>query len=100
MEVKLIKKDNQGELLLIGKLDSQSAPEVQKITDELVKRFDKIILNLTALDYTSSAGLRVILKLQVDMNKKGGELFIKGANKTVMEVFELTGSASFLTFIK
>ncbi len=100
MDIKLINRDTQGELLFIGKLDSQSAPEAQRIVDSVVPRFKTIILNLSQLEYSSSAGLRLILKLQVDMNKKGGELYVRGANKTVMEVFELTGSASFLTFIK
>jgi len=100
MDIKLINRDTQGELLFIGKLDSQSAPEAQKIVDSVVPRFNTIILNLSQLEYASSAGLRLILKLQVDMQKKGGQLYIRGANKTVMEVFELTGSASFLTFIK
>lgn len=99
MDVKLVNRGTEGELYLIGKLDSVSAPDVQKIVDEVSGRFDKIVLNLSRLDYTSSAGLRIVLKLQLDMNKKGGELYVKDANKTVLEVFELTGSASFLTFI-
>ena len=99
MDVKLVNRGTEGELYFIGKLDSASAPDVQKITDDVSGRFNKVILNLSRLDYTSSAGLRIVLKLQLDMNKKGGELYVKDANKTVLEVFELTGSASFLTFI-
>jgi len=99
MDVKLVNRGKEGELYFIGKLDSANAPDVQKITDDISGRFEKVVLNLSRLDYTSSAGLRLILKLQLDMNKKGGELYIKEANKTVLEVFELTGSASFLTFI-
>ena len=100
MEIKLVNRGTQGELLFEGKLDSNSAPEAQKIVDSVVPRFETIILNFSRLEYTSSAGLRLILKLQLDMQKKGGSLYIRGANRTVMEVFELTGSASFLTFIK
>lgn len=99
MEIKLVSRENEGELLLIGRLDSQSAPEAETLIMEASDRFDKIILNLESLEYTSSAGLRIIRNLQVKMNKKEGELFIKSANKMVMEVFEMTGFASFLKFI-
>lgn len=99
MDIKLVNRENEGELVLIGRLDSQSAPEAETIIMSTADRFDRIVLNLESLDYTSSAGLRIIRNLQVKMNKKDGELMIRNANKMVMEVFEMTGFASFLKFI-
>ena len=99
MDIKLVNRDNEAELLLIGRLDSQSAPDTEKIVMDAAGKFDKIVLNLEQLEYTSSAGLRIIRNLQVTMNKKGGELAIKNTNKMVMEVFEMTGFAGFLKFI-
>ena len=99
MDIKLVNRGEQGEVIISGKLDSKTAPEAELILDDIAKRFNTVILNLSQLDYTSSAGLRIILKLQIKMDKKGGELYVKGANKVVMEVLELTGSAAFLNFI-
>jgi len=66
---------------------------------DVAGRFEKVILNLESLEYTSSAGLRVIMKLHLTMEKKGGALYIKGTKPAVMEVFELTGFAGMLSFI-
>jgi len=99
MDVKLVNKGDTGELVFIGRLDSASAPDVEKICKSVVERFDTLIFNFAELEYTSSAGLRIILKINMDMNKKGGSLYIKSANKVVMEVLEMTGMASYLTFI-
>lgn len=100
MEIKMVRRENEGELLLIGRLDSSSAPEAEKIIMSAADSFDKVILNLENLEYTSSAGLRLIKVLQVKMNRKDGQLIISNANKMVMEVFEMTGFASFLTFAR
>ena len=99
MEIKLVSRENEGELLLIGKLDSQSAPGAEKLIMEAASKFDRIILNLAKLEYTASAGLRVIKTLQSYMDSKDGELLIKNVNERVMEVLEMTGFASFLKFI-
>ncbi len=98
MDIKFVNNEKECEISLIGRLDSQSAPEIEGQVMETADKFDKLVLNLSELEYTSSAGLRVIRNLQVKMTKKGGELVIKGTNKIVMEVFEMTGFASFLKF--
>ena len=99
MVIKLVKRENEGELLIEGRLDSNSAPEAEEIFNQMAERFDRVVLNLEKLEYTSSAGLRIIKNLQVAMNKKDGELLLKNVNKMVMEVFEMTGFAGFLKFI-
>ena len=99
MVIKLVNRETEGELLIEGRLDSNSAPEAEEIFTQVGERFDKVILNMEKLEYTSSAGLRIIKNLQVQMNKKQGELALKNVNKMVMEVFEMTGFAGFLKFI-
>jgi anti-sigma B factor antagonist len=48
------------------------------------------------LEYVSSAGLRVLLKSQKQMNAQGSMKVI-GVNESIMEVFEITGFADILT---
>ena len=96
MDIKLINRGTTGELVLIGRLDANSAPEAEEIFKEMIERFDTIVLNMDQLDYISSAGLRVILKVQKVMIKQGNMKLI-GVNKSVMEVFEVTG---FLKILK
>ena len=99
MHIKLINRGEEGELLLEGRLDSATAPEVEEIALQVADRFDKLILNMAQLEYISSAGLRILKLLYMAMRKKEGELEIKNANKMVMEVFEMTGFAGLLTFV-
>ena len=99
MHIKLINRGEEGELLLEGRLDSATAPEVEGIVLQMAERFNTVILNMAQLEYISSAGLRILKLLYLALRKKNGELAIKNANKLVMEVFEMTGFAGLLTFI-
>ena len=95
MHIKLINRGEEGELLLEGRLDSTTAPEVEEIVLQMVDRFDKIILNMAQLEYISSAGLRVLLGAQKKMQKIGS-MTLKNVCEEVMEVFEITGFADIL----
>ena len=97
MTIKLVKRDFEGELLLEGRLDSHSAPEVEDIFTDVAGRFDTVILNMAGLEYVSSAGLRIIKNLHIAMKKRGGELRLRRVNKMVMEVFEMTGFSGLLS---
>lgn len=96
MNIKLINKGTEGEVLIIGSIDSTTAQETEKILKDLVPKFDKMELNFASLDYISSAGLRVLKVTHVAMKKKGGRLVLTNVNSTVMEVLQITGFASLL----
>lgn len=99
LDVKLINRGKEGELLLIGKLDTQTATETEGIFDEASERFDHLILNMADLVYISSAGLRILKKTHIKMNQKGGLLSLANVDDNIMEVFEITGFAGLLNFI-
>ena len=98
MDIKLINRGTSGELILIGRLDANSAPEAEEIFKEMMERFDTIVLNMEQLDYISSAGLRVIKIIHMGVKKKNGELILTKVQKMVMEVFEMVGFAGLLKF--
>jgi anti-sigma B factor antagonist len=99
LNLDLINRGSEGELVLVGRLDSVTSEEAGKVFDELTERFDSLILNMKDLDYISSAGLRLIKRAYMAMRRKGGSLKLKNVNKMVMEVFEVTGFAGLLQFI-
>lgn len=98
MNIKLIDRGQEGELLLEGRLDSLTSPEAEEIFLQMAERFQKVTLNMQELEYISSAGLRTLKRLHVAMRKKDGSLTLKNVRKMVMEVFEMTGFAGLLKF--
>ena len=85
----------QGEVLIAsiaGSLDSITSPQAQKALDAIVAQgAKKVAVDCAALDYISSAGLRVLLGLAKQLSAKGGSLRTFGLNQTVKEVFEISG---------
>lgn len=100
LNMKLVNRGEEGELLLIGKLDTQTSVEAEEYFDEASDRFDHLILNMEDLAYISSVGLRVLKKTHIKMSKKGGTLSLKNVNENIMELFEITGFAGLLHFIE
>lgn len=89
-------EDNMCCLSLCGRLDTVTAPELEKKLKD-TESFEKIVLDFKELEYVSSAGLRVILSLQKRMDKSGGKLVILNVNSMIMELFEMTGLIELLT---
>lgn len=84
-------------IILVGRIDSANAPDVEKqIFNELDNSADKIIIDAENLEFISSAGLRVILKLR----KSCDNIEITGVSPEVYEVFEMTGFTEMLTVQK
>ena len=94
-----IEKNVNGEvatLVIAGRLDTQTAPELEKELDVVVAGLKELVFDMTALEYVSSAGLRVILKAQKIMNAQGS-MKLTGVNDSIMEVFDITGFLDILT---
>ena len=75
---------------LEGRLDTTTAPQLEGELRTALEGVTKLILDLANLEYISSAGLRVLLIAQKAMNKQG-EMTIKNANSSLMDIFEITG---------
>ena len=83
-------------LKIVGRLDTATAPALEAAIDGCAADIKELILDCSALEYVSSAGLRVILKAQKQMNAQGNMKLI-GVNETIMEVFDITGFTDILT---
>lgn len=100
MTVKLVNKGDTGEYIIEGRLDTSTAPQIEKIFNETSEPFTNVTLNMQNLEYISSAGLRVIKIMHIAMKKKGGELVLINVNKLVAEVFEMTGFSQLIRIIR
>ena len=92
------KKTNGNELTvtLTGRLDTTTAPELEKELKENLDDVTVLVIDMAALEYISSAGLRVLLSAQKIMSRQG-EMKVTHVSETIMEIFEVTGFSDILT---
>ena len=80
---------------IAGRLDTTTAPELDKTINEDIKDVKNLVLNVKKLEYISSAGLRVLLSSQKKMQQIGS-MKVMNVCEAVMDVFEMTGFADIL----
>ena len=96
MTIEKLLNGDTATLVVVGRLDTQTAPELEKEVDGVVLGLKQLVFDMTGLEYVSSAGLRVILKAQKIMNAQGSMKLV-GVNDSIMEVFDITGFLDILT---
>lgn len=84
------------EVALEGRLDTNTAPELEKELKESLDQAESLRLNFEKLEYISSAGLRVVLGAEKIMRNKGG-MVLCNVNDVIMEVLDITGFTDILT---
>ncbi len=92
------KTKNASELTVVlnGRLDTTTAPDLEKELKESLDGVTALTIDMTALEYISSAGLRVLLSTQKIMNRQG-KMKVTHVNETIQEIFEVTGFSDILT---
>lgn len=96
MNIDVNKNGTQTTIILSGRLDTTTAPALDKVINEDIEGTTDLVLDFNAVEYVSSAGLRVLLAAQKSMQKVGNMKLI-GVCDDVMEVFEMTGFSEILT---
>ncbi len=80
-----------------GSIDATTAPELGAHIDDLVSHDDvKLVADFASVDYTSSAGLRVLLGAAKQTRAQGGDLRLSSVAPDVMKVLSLSGFTSIL----
>lgn len=85
-------------VVLTGKLDTVTAPAFEKRIREVIGTGAvRLVLDLSAIEYISSAGLRGLLVMSKLLKEKQGKACLVGVKGNVRSVFEMSG---FLTFFR
>jgi len=95
-----IKKTVDGDKLVLaleGRLDTTTAPQLENELKVSLYDIKELTLDMENLEYLSSAGLRVLLAAQKQMQKQQGNMVIVNVNEIIMEVFEVTGFVDIIT---
>ena len=95
MTIEIKKNAAETIIRIVGRLDTITAPALDKAINEDIGDTRNLILDMKSLEYISSAGLRVLLGAQKRMQKLGS-MKVVNVCEEVMEVFEMTGFADIL----
>ena len=93
-----ILKKQEGSKLTValeGRLDTTTSPQLEEELKASLDGVTELRFDLSAMEYISSAGLRVLLSAQKVMNRQG-EMVVAGASDEIMEIFEVTGFVDIL----
>lgn len=88
MDVKKDIKDDVLTAAVSGRLDTNTAPEFLKSVEADLDGIKTLNIDLSDLEYISSAGLRALLALQ---KRASADMTVKNPQNIVMDVFKMTG---------
>ena len=95
MNINIERENGKALMKIEGRLDTTTAPELEKAINGEGDELKSLVLDFKAVDYISSAGLRVLLTAQKKMNVQG-DMELINVGEAVMDVFEMTGFADIL----
>lgn len=97
MDVKVRQEDGVDIVELVGSLDGKTAPEVRDQLQPVLSTAEKLILDLSGVDYLSSAGLRLLLLAYREITSRKGKVALLGVSKDIRTVMSHTGFLGFFT---
>jgi anti-sigma B factor antagonist len=104
-KIKIEKKSAEEDKIILeisGRIDTRTAPQLQEAVDNLFKsNVNKITIDIKNVEYISSAGLRVLLYAQkqinsIELKESDAVLEVINVNDSVKEIFDMTGFTNFL----
>ena len=101
MTIDEIIQDDMTIVALAGRLDAMTAPEFeQRLLSRIALAPVNLVLNLSELDYISSAGLRVVLMVAKKIHASQGQFILCGMNDQVRTIFDISGFLNILRVVE
>lgn len=82
-----------------GDIDSKTAPEFERNARLATDKSKKIAIELTAVEFMSSAGLRVLLMVYRNIKSQDGRVILVGVSEDIQDVMSTTGFINFFTIV-
>ncbi len=99
MEILKTRNGTSLTVTLNGRLDTVTSPELEKTLEAELGTTQELTFDLSDLAYVSSAGLRIFLMTQKQINRQGGRMTVMHVAPEIREVFDITGFSDFLTIV-
>lgn len=94
LSINCSRQDSSVKYAISGRIDTVTAPQLS--ANIHVEDASELIIDLTEVDYVSSAGLRVFLQTQAEINKAGGYMRIVNCQPHIKKLFEIVGFNSIM----
>lgn len=99
MQIDINKEDGILIFTLEGSIDSKTSSDVQQKILEASVNSDNVIIDLTKVDFVSSAGLRVLLMVYRQIKLKNGRVILVGVSEEITEIMSMTGFINFFEMV-
>lgn len=97
MTIEEQRTEDEIKLCVEGRVDTNTSPALQEKLLTAFQKSKRIIVDLSRVEYVSSAGLRVLLMGQKTANSKQSQMKVVGVQEAVKSVFDMSGFSSILT---
>lgn len=91
----IVQGEERGDVLIVrpkGRFDALSSPMVEKKVFEFIRGgHQRLLMNLSGVDYLSSAGMRMLLSISKKLKTLSGKLVLCGMTQSVLEVLKMSG---------
>ncbi len=97
MDISVQQSDQISIVSIAGSIDALTADQFAGCIDERISSGEKhLLLDLSEVEFMSSAGLRVILSALKETRRQGGDLYLAGAQGGVDRVLKMSGFSKIL----
>lgn len=97
MDIQINQQEEITLITLVGEVDASTAPKIQEEILPLAQSGTKMILDMTAVPYMSSAGLRLLLHLHRQTTANSAQLVLVGLSEELIDTMSVTGFLDFFT---
>jgi anti-sigma B factor antagonist len=99
MKVLITEMDEIAVVEVTGDIDSKTAPEFERNAKLATEKSQKIAIDLTNVEFMSSAGLRVLLMVFRNIKSQNGKVILVGVSEDIQDVMSTTGFINFFTIV-
>ena len=100
MTISVTLQPGHAHAVLTGEIDGRTAPEVQAKLVGLAEAHPSLLLDMQAVTFLSSAGLRMLLLLYRHFSSRSGEVVLAGVPEEIRDTMAMTGFSNFFTFVE
>lgn len=97
IEIKIETREQVNVVKLTGEIDATTAVQVQQSVLPLSLPGCKILLDMAAVAYMSSAGLRMLLSVYRSVSAKQGRVVLVGLSDELTDTMSMTGFLGYFT---